>query len=233
LPNEGSSSRSAIDEANARVYGGDALKEFSVPRPAELAAAEEEAKKAQTAIADHGVEESSRMAEAWASSTGAIAGSFIKAAIEGKKSWGDMVEDALTKLALLAAQQAAMQLGGPYGAFMGSLIGALGGGANGFDHVVGSKPGLELPGFARGGDFMVGGTGGVDSKIAMFRVTPGESVHVRTPEQQAQAARPLVAAPRVQNIIQVSSDPREITSAMSSYSGQREHVKLNRKFRRN
>ncbi len=43
----------------------------------------------------------------------------------------------------------------------------------------------NLFGFAGGGDFTVGGGGGTDSQLVAFRATPGESVSVRTPGQQA------------------------------------------------
>lgn len=39
------------------------------------------------------------------------------------------------------------------------------------------------PGFATGGDFTVGGAGGVDSSVVSFRATPGEKVSVRNPSQ--------------------------------------------------
>ncbi len=38
-----------------------------------------------------------------------------------------------------------------------------------------------VPGFASGGSFVVGGSGGVDSELVMFRATPGEPVSVGTP----------------------------------------------------
>lgn len=44
--------------------------------------------------------------------------------------------------------------------------------------------GFNLPGFATGGSFMVGGSGGTDSKLVAFKATPGERVDVRTPGQQ-------------------------------------------------
>jgi tape measure domain-containing protein len=36
----------------------------------------------------------------------------------------------------------------------------------------------SLPGFAQGGDFTVGGLGGIDSQVVAFRATPGEAVSV-------------------------------------------------------
>ena len=55
--------------------------------------------------------------------------------------------------------------------------------ATGLDAMVG------VPRFASGGDAMVRGAGGTDSRLAMLAVTPGESIHVRTPEQRAEMAR--------------------------------------------
>lgn len=43
-------------------------------------------------------------------------------------------------------------------------------------------------GFAHGGSFTVGGTGGTDSQAVGFRATPGERVTVQTPDQQSGAA---------------------------------------------
>lgn len=44
-------------------------------------------------------------------------------------------------------------------------------------------------GFAFGGDFTVGGTGGTDSQMVAFRATPGETVSVRTPTQNNDSQR--------------------------------------------
>ena len=44
-------------------------------------------------------------------------------------------------------------------------------------------------GYAFGGDFEVGGTGGTDSQLVAFRATPGETVSVRTPTQNRDEAR--------------------------------------------
>ncbi|MFZ5760943.1 MAG: tape measure protein [Thermodesulfobacteriota bacterium] len=43
----------------------------------------------------------------------------------------------------------------------------------------------SLFGFATGGSFTVGGSGGTDSQLVAFRATPGENVTVTTPGQQA------------------------------------------------
>jgi hypothetical protein len=40
-----------------------------------------------------------------------------------------------------------------------------------------------IPGFATGGSFKVGGSGGTDSQLVAFKATPGEMVDIRTPGQ--------------------------------------------------
>jgi lambda family phage tail tape measure protein len=49
---------------------------------------------------------------------------------------------------------------------------------------------VNVPQFATGGAFNVGGTGGVDSQMVAFRASPGERVTVQTPAQQARGRRP-------------------------------------------
>jgi tape measure domain-containing protein len=46
----------------------------------------------------------------------------------------------------------------------------------------------NLAGFAYGGGFTVGGTGGIDSQTVAFRATPGEQVSITTPEQRKESA---------------------------------------------
>lgn len=47
----------------------------------------------------------------------------------------------------------------------------------------------NLDGYAFGGQFEVGGTGGTDSQVVAFRATPGETVSVSTPQQDRDRAR--------------------------------------------
>jgi tape measure domain-containing protein len=186
-----------------------------------------------------------RTREAWANGLGSIGGSFIKMAMEGKASFAEMTMAMLKDLALLTLKMAAMRAiaGGGAGAvggnFLTGVLGALGGGANGFDYVANSNR-LQLPGFAGGGSFRVAGTGGTDSKVAMFRVTPGESVHVRTPQQQMMQSQyirelQMMAAGGGSGedrtiIIQQSSDPGEVTAAGDTNAGQRVHLRNQRKL---
>ncbi|HSN27488.1 MAG TPA: tape measure protein [Kofleriaceae bacterium] len=116
--------------------------------------------------------------EAMTSAFTDIQNSLESMVLKGKFDLGSL-GDELEKIAVhLAIQQAT-----------GSLMGALGGGMTGFDYMASGSPGrYAFPGFARGGDMLVSGAGAPDSKLAMFRVSPGESIHVRTPEQRAAAA---------------------------------------------
>lgn len=83
----------------------------------------------------------------------------------------------------------------------------------------------QTPGFAFGGDFTVGGTGGTDSQLVAFRATPGEQVSVRTPTQERDEARQGGgegqqgggSAIRVVNVI----DPNLMQDYLTSSSGER------------
>src|SRR5690606_13441831 len=87
--------------------------------------------------------------------------------------FGQMITQALILQAITGSVTGAAGAGGYGGLF--ALLG-IGGGATGFDSM--ARAGLNLPGFATGGDALVRGAGGTDSTLAMFRVTPGESIHV-------------------------------------------------------
>lgn len=87
------------------------------------------------------------------------------------------------------------------------------------------------PGFATGGSFMVGGSGGVDSQTVAFRATPGEQVAVSTPQQvrkgdpnAAGSGANAVAAQVNQRIINVL-DPALVGDFLATPQG--ESVLLN------
>lgn len=54
-----------------------------------------------------------------------------------------------------------------------------------------------LPGFRRGADFMVGGSGGPDSQMVAFRASPDERVIVETPSQRRRDDVPAPSGPRI------------------------------------
>lgn len=81
--------------------------------------------------------------------------------------------------------------GSGIGGFIGKLLGGFRGGTD-FEAVdtgpwsevgtAGSAGGIgELPGFATGGSFRVGGRGGIDQNLVAFRATRGEMVDIRKP----------------------------------------------------
>lgn len=79
-------------------------------------------------------------------------------------------------------------------------------------------------GFATGGEFRVGGSGGTDSQMVAFRATPGEKVAVSTPQQirkgdpgqgSSAAATPIEDRITILNV----RDPKEIPNAIQSASG--------------
>ncbi len=87
--------------------------------------------------------------------------------------------------------------------------------ATGLDAIVGAG----VPRFASGGDAMVGGAGGTDSRLAMLRVTPGESIHVRTPQQREAAAR--ASGSGNVRVVNQLSDRRSLLQDFDSPEGER------------
>lgn len=86
---------------------------------------------------------------------------------------GASASDALrTALRQLAQQMLHMAIQGLFsaGGAQGGLLGALLGGT--------ATTAPRVPGFASGGSFQVGGSGGTDSRMVAFRATPGEFVDI-------------------------------------------------------
>lgn len=98
-------------------------------------------------------------------------GSDIRGLVDGTKSWNDVLISVLESLASVALQNLNFG-GGAGGGFFGDLLSGFFGG---------------LTGFASGGSFTVGGSGGIDSQPVAFMASPDEVVSVMTPGQQASA----------------------------------------------
>ena len=64
----------------------------------------------------------------------------------------------------------------------------------------------SLFGFAQGGSFNVGGSGGTDSQLVAFRATPGERVSVSTPAQQKSGRSIVVHQSVTVNAAQLTQD---------------------------
>jgi len=112
----------------------------------------------------------------------------------GKFEIRSFAADVLEQFARIAAAQAFQRLGGAFG----------------------------LPGFATGGQFTVGGSGGTDSQTVAFRATPGEQVTITRPGQQQAAtmAVPSTAAPQMNVKVVNVLDPNLVVDAMSSTEGE-------------
>lgn len=93
-------------------------------------------------------------------------GQGIADAIKGTKEWSDVLKDLLGQIGQLVLSN--IFGGGGGGGFGGLLKGLFGG----------------LLGFASGGSFMVGGAGGIDSQLVMFKASPNERVSVTKPGQE-------------------------------------------------
>lgn len=78
------------------------------------------------------------------------------------------------------------------------VAGAAGGGLRG-DAATAAVMALTggLMGFANGGQFDVGGAGGIDSQIVAFRATPNETVSITKPGQGIEAKPSIVYAPNI------------------------------------
>lgn len=129
-------------------------------------------------IASDATDSGKHIRDAMTGAFSAIQDSLTQMVLKGKFDLSDLGSALESILVRLAVQQAT-----------GGLAGLIGGGMTGFDFMTPGGAGrYAFPGFATGGDMVVGGSGGPDTKLAMFRVSPGESIHVRTPQQREAAA---------------------------------------------
>jgi len=172
-------------EAGLRVFGAPTAGAFSPS--SDLSLSVDDATK---------INEAQNAAARYQATVDDLANNSMASLKQAAQSVGDALVDAFMDGRLeadkLLDSLSRMLLKGAVNNLIGFGFAQLGGGATGFDSMVGGGRGPFLPGFATGGDMMVGGAGGTDSRIAAFRVTPGESIHVRTPQQRsemAQAAR--------------------------------------------
>lgn len=96
-------------------------------------------------------------------------------AIDGGEKFSDILKGLARDLAKMVANRM----------FQSLLFGNAGSGGTSTGILGSIFSGFRLPGFAQGGSFTVPGSGGIDSKIAAMRVTPGETVTVTKPGQDA------------------------------------------------
>jgi len=103
--------------------------------------------------------------------------------VTGITQGGTAMKQAFTSLLTDLASQA---LSSTFASMIGSLFpgaggGGIGGGIGGL--FAGGGAAAAAPGFATGGQFRVGGSGGADSQLVAFRASPDETVSIRRPDQ--------------------------------------------------
>lgn len=126
--------------------------------------------------------------ESWMDRLGSSFGSSIAGLVSGTLTW----KEALGQLLQTVLQIASSGIGGG-GGFFGSLMQGFVGG---------------LPGFAQGGSFAVGGSGGIDSQLVAFRASPNETVSIHKPGNDNFAGGSMM----VENVVHVEPSPFFVTT---------------------
>ena len=132
----------------------------------------------------------------WGNASSAI-DTFVDTGMFRFKDFANSVISDITKMAAkMAMLQAFKGLGGAFGSM------------------------FDIGGFATGGSFTVGGSGGTDSQLVAFRASPGEQVDISTPAQQSarQQGEQAQNGPSIYIINVV--DPSEVPAIMASAAGQ-------------
>ncbi len=116
---------------------------------------------------------------------GSFVGDEIGSALDSIITKADSAKEAFAKLAgqiAIAVLKAALFNDGPMKGLFGGGGGDSGGGA--FGGILGGlAKNMNLPGFATGGSFKVGGTGVGDSQTVAFKANPNETVSITKPGQ--------------------------------------------------
>lgn len=98
----------------------------------------------------------------------------------GKLNWRDFANSVIEDLIRIQIQQS---ITGPLSNMLGSFLGGPQASASLAAARGASNPALFGPGFATGGSFKVGGSGGTDSQMVAFRASPDERVTVTRGDQ--------------------------------------------------
>lgn len=131
----------------------------------------------------------------------ALTGAFEKLLISGKdfKSVLKGLESDLLRLGTRTLTSSASQSVGGTGGLLFELGSAL------FSGNGGNSLMSLIPGFASGGQFTVGGAGGVDKNLVPLRLSRGERVTVETQAQQRQANNAANPAPVINMAFNIST----------------------------
>jgi hypothetical protein len=98
--------------------------------------------------------------------------SAFMALVEGSRTVSEVLSDLLKQLTSMMLNSAFQM-----------LVGSLFGGGGGLFGRAATDPWAGLRGFAEGGSFRVGGSGGIDSQMVAFKASPNERVTVTKPGQ--------------------------------------------------
>lgn len=114
--------------------------------------------------------------------------SAFEDAVIGGKKFREVLSGIAQDIARIVLRKSVTE---PAGAAIAKLFngGSPSSGGSGSGDIVGTLGDLirKTLGFASGGSFMVGGSGGTDSQMVAFRASPNERVTIETPEQQRRA----------------------------------------------
>ena len=148
----------------------------------------------------------SATAAAWNNAFASMEDALVSFVTTGKLDFHALTQSILADITRILIRQALV-------AVFGRPAGATG--AGGTASLLGG-----LLGFATGGSFTVGGSGGTDTTPVMFRATPGERVTVQTPAQQAAASGPVMSsAPVIHNNVVIDSG--QMLQVLQSPGGKR------------
>lgn len=127
---------------------------------------------------------------------------FLLNPFEGglKKMLSSWVELLAQMEAKAAAAQLFKYLFPDTGGFAGVLSGLIGGVSSGGGGAAFFPANPDLPTYATGGSFKVGGVGGTDSQVVAFRASPDEHVTISTPGQRSIGASSVIHFSPVYNI---------------------------------
>jgi TP901 family phage tail tape measure protein len=112
-----------------------------------------------------------------------------KTTLKMAEAWAEMARDAVGSIRGMVQSIKSGDIWGAIQGFLdlvGQVLGMLGGQKGGAQRVYSTGGPIQipgLPGFAEGGGFTVGGSGGRDTKLVRFMATPGEHVNITKGER--------------------------------------------------
>jgi len=110
-----------------------------------------------------------------------IGGAINDFVMTGKFSFSDFTKSLISGLVQIVTQMLILK---PIAESLMGVLGGIGGGGGGGGFLSGLLGGIFKGGFATGGSFAVGGSGGVDSQMVAFRASPGERVNITRPGEE-------------------------------------------------